>query len=122
MPAALNEDLAGRLDEVAQIPAEPGTGRYRVQAYHYAATALRGEARPVSGVFVVVASDLIVVESRALRTARLSFFGSAAVLWLAGLGSCLKRVRASGVAQVSKPAVSPTSKSAARRQSRAPSK
>ena len=34
--------------------------------------------------------------------------------------ACLKRVRASGVAQVSKPAVSPTSKSAARRQSRAP--
>ena len=36
------------------------------------------------------------------------------------LRACLKRVRASGVAQVSKPAVSPTSKSAARRKSRAP--
>ena len=36
------------------------------------------------------------------------------------LRACLKRVHASGVAQVSKPAVSPTSKSAARRKSRAP--
>lgn len=51
MPAALNEDLAGRLDEVAQILAEQGASRYRVQAYHHAATALRGEARPVSEIY-----------------------------------------------------------------------
>jgi DNA polymerase/3'-5' exonuclease PolX len=47
----LNEDIAGRLDEVARILNEQGATRFRVQAYHHAATALRGLARPVSEIF-----------------------------------------------------------------------
>ena len=39
MPVALNEDIAGRLDEVACILAEQGANRFRVQAYHQAAAA-----------------------------------------------------------------------------------
>jgi hypothetical protein len=34
MPIAANEDIAGRLDEVAHILAEQGANRFRVQAYH----------------------------------------------------------------------------------------
>jgi hypothetical protein len=48
MPIALNEDIAGRLDEVARILAEQGANRFRVQAYHQAAAVLRGLAKPVS--------------------------------------------------------------------------
>ena len=48
----LNEDIAGRLDEVAGILAEQGANRFRVQAYHQAAAVLRGLARPVSEIFV----------------------------------------------------------------------
>jgi putative hydrolase len=51
MPVALNEDIAGRLDEVAHLLAEQGANRFRVQAYQNAATALRGEARPVSEIY-----------------------------------------------------------------------
>ncbi len=51
MPIALNEDIAGRLDEVARILAEQGANRFRVQAYHQAAAVLRGLARPVSEIF-----------------------------------------------------------------------
>jgi hypothetical protein len=51
MPIAVNEDIAGRLDEVARILAEQGANRFRVQAYQRAATALRGLARPVSDIF-----------------------------------------------------------------------
>lgn len=47
----LNEDIAGRLEEVAQLLAEQGANRFRVQAYHHAATVLRGLGRPVSEVF-----------------------------------------------------------------------
>jgi hypothetical protein len=42
MPTAINEDIAGRLGEVARILAEQGANRFRVQAYHQAAEVLRG--------------------------------------------------------------------------------
>ena len=48
MPNAVNEDIAGRLDEVARLLAEQGANRFRVQAYHQAAVVLRGLLRPVS--------------------------------------------------------------------------
>jgi DNA polymerase (family X) len=51
MPVAINEDIAGRLDEVARILAEQGANRFRVQAYHQAAAVLRGLAKPVSEMF-----------------------------------------------------------------------
>lgn len=51
MPTALNEDIAGRLDEVARILAEQGASRYRVQAYHHASEVLRGLAQPVAEIF-----------------------------------------------------------------------
>jgi DNA polymerase/3'-5' exonuclease PolX len=51
MPIALNEDIAGRLDEVSRILAEQEANRFRVQAYQQAATALRGLSCPVSEVF-----------------------------------------------------------------------
>lgn len=51
MPLPLNEDIAGRLEEVARILAEQGANRFRVQAYHQAAEVLRGLARPVSEIF-----------------------------------------------------------------------
>ncbi|MBI3849923.1 MAG: DNA-binding protein [Verrucomicrobia bacterium] len=51
MPVALNEDIAGRLEEVARILAEQGANRFRVQAYQHAANALRELARPVSELF-----------------------------------------------------------------------
>lgn len=47
----LNEDIAGRLDEVALILAEQGANRFRVQAYHQAAAVLRGLEKPVSQIF-----------------------------------------------------------------------
>jgi putative hydrolase len=50
MPA-LNEMIAGRLDEVARLLAEQGANRFRVEAYRHAATTLRGLQRPVSEVF-----------------------------------------------------------------------
>jgi DNA polymerase (family 10) len=48
---SLNEDIAGLLDEVARLFAEQGAHRFRVQAYHRAADALRGLDRPISEVF-----------------------------------------------------------------------
>ena len=51
MPIALNEDIAGRLDEVSRILAEQGANRFRVQANQQAATALRELSCPVSEVF-----------------------------------------------------------------------
>jgi DNA polymerase (family 10) len=51
MPIPLNEDIAGLLDEVARLFAEQGANRFRVQAYHRAAAALRELARPVSELF-----------------------------------------------------------------------
>lgn len=46
----LNEDVAGRLDEVARLLAEQGANRYRVHAYERAAETVRGLARPVSDI------------------------------------------------------------------------
>lgn len=51
MPLTINEDIAGRLDEVARILAGQGANRFRVQAYHQAAAVLRGLARQVSEIF-----------------------------------------------------------------------
>jgi len=51
MPIAINEDIAGRLDEVARILAEQGANRFRAQAYRQAAAVLRGLARPVPEIF-----------------------------------------------------------------------
>jgi DNA polymerase (family X) len=51
MPIPLNEDIAGRLDEVSRILGEQEANRFRVQAYQHAATALRGLSCPVSEVF-----------------------------------------------------------------------
>lgn len=48
MPIPLNDDIAGRLDEVGQLLAEQGANPFRVRAYHHAATILRGLDRPVS--------------------------------------------------------------------------
>ena len=51
MPIAINEDIAGRLDEVVRILAEQDASRFRVQAYHKAAQVLHGLPRPVSEIF-----------------------------------------------------------------------
>jgi DNA polymerase (family X) len=51
MPIALNEDIAGRLEEVARILGEQGANRFRVLAYQQAAAVLRGLERPVSEIF-----------------------------------------------------------------------
>jgi len=51
MRHAINHDIADRLDEVGHILAEQGAGRYRVQAYHQAASVLRGLIRPVDEIF-----------------------------------------------------------------------
>jgi len=51
MLITLNQDIAGRLDEVSRILAEQGANRFRVQAYQHAATAVRGLSCPVSEIF-----------------------------------------------------------------------
>lgn len=51
MAAAINEDIAGRFDETAQILGEQGANRFRVQAYQKAATVLRSMSKPVSEIF-----------------------------------------------------------------------
>ena len=51
MPIALNDNIAGRLDEVAAVLAAQGANRFRVQAYHRAAETLRSLTQPVSEVF-----------------------------------------------------------------------
>lgn len=48
MPVPMNQDIAGLLEEAARIFAEQGANRFRVQAYHRAADALRALDRPVS--------------------------------------------------------------------------
>jgi helix-hairpin-helix protein len=50
MPERLNDDVAGRLDEVARLLAAQGANRFRVGAYHRAANTVRRLARPVSDV------------------------------------------------------------------------
>lgn len=49
--ASPNVDIAGRLDEVANIFAEQGANRFRVQAYRRAANALRRLSRSVADIF-----------------------------------------------------------------------
>lgn len=46
-----NVDIAGRLDEVANIFAEQGANRFRVQAYRKAANVLRGLPRSAADIF-----------------------------------------------------------------------
>jgi hypothetical protein len=48
MSERLNEDVAGRLDEVARLMAVQGANRFRVGAYERAARTLRRLPRPVS--------------------------------------------------------------------------
>jgi DNA polymerase (family X) len=48
MSDRLNEDVAGRLDEVAQLLATQGANPFRVGAFHRAANTLRRLPRPVS--------------------------------------------------------------------------
>ncbi len=49
--ASPNIDIAGRLDEVANIFAEQGANRFRVQAYRHAANVLRRLPRSVADIF-----------------------------------------------------------------------
>lgn len=51
MAVALNQDIAGRLDEAAHLLAEQGANRFRVQAYRRAAAALRNLREPVAEIF-----------------------------------------------------------------------
>jgi DNA polymerase (family X) len=51
MLIALNQEIAGRLDEVSRILAEQGANRFRVQAYQHAASAVRELSCPVSEIF-----------------------------------------------------------------------
>ncbi len=50
MTNRLNDDVAGRLDEVARLLATQGANRFRVQAYERAAETLRRLPRPVSDI------------------------------------------------------------------------
>ncbi len=52
-----NIDIAGRLDEVANIFAEQGANRFRVQAYRRAANVLRRLSRSVSDIFAKEGSE-----------------------------------------------------------------
>lgn len=51
MPARVNADVAGRLDEVARLLAAQGANRFRVHAYERAAETVRRLSRPVSEIF-----------------------------------------------------------------------
>ena len=51
LPERLNEDIAGRLEEVAQLLATQGASRFRVRAYQRAAGTVRRLMRPVSDIF-----------------------------------------------------------------------
>jgi DNA polymerase (family 10) len=50
LPERLNEDIAGRLEEVAQLLATQGASRFRVRAYQRAAETVRRLTRPVSDI------------------------------------------------------------------------
>lgn len=50
MPERLNEDIAGRLEEVARLLAAQGANRFRVGAYERAAITIRRLSRPVSDI------------------------------------------------------------------------
>lgn len=51
MPHAINEHVAGRLEEAARLLREQGADPYRVRAYRRAAMTLRGSAQPVDDIF-----------------------------------------------------------------------
>lgn len=51
MSSTLNQQIAGRLDEVAGMLAEQEANRFRVQAYRRAAETVRGLHEPVSEIF-----------------------------------------------------------------------
>jgi Holliday junction resolvasome RuvABC DNA-binding subunit len=51
MAVSVNEDIAGRLEEVARVLGEQGANRFRVQAYRRAAETMRFLPRPVSEIF-----------------------------------------------------------------------
>jgi DNA polymerase (family 10) len=51
MPVPVNEDIAGRLDEVSRILAEQGASRFRVEAYRRAAQTLRTLEEPAPGIY-----------------------------------------------------------------------
>ena len=57
IPASPNRDIAARLDEVAQILAEQGANRFRVQAYRHAANVLRRWPRSVAEIFTGKGSE-----------------------------------------------------------------
>src|SRR5271167_2643427 len=50
MPERLNEDIAGRLEEVARLLAAQGANRFRVRAYERAANTVRTLSRSVSDI------------------------------------------------------------------------
>jgi putative hydrolase len=50
LPERLNENIAGRLDEIAQLLAAQGASRFRVRAYQRAAETVRRLTRPVSDI------------------------------------------------------------------------
>lgn len=51
MAAAVNQTIAGHLDEVANLLAHQGANRFRVGAYRHAATTVRRLAQPVAEIF-----------------------------------------------------------------------
>lgn len=51
MPIPLNDNIAGRLNEVAAILIEQGANRFRAEAYRRAAETLRSLGQPVSEIF-----------------------------------------------------------------------
>lgn len=57
MNTSPNLEVAGRLDEVAHIFAEQGANRFRIQAYHRAADALRRLPRSVADIFAEEGMD-----------------------------------------------------------------
>jgi putative hydrolase len=51
MALRVNQDIAGRLEEVAHLLADQGADRFRVEAYHRTAEALRWLEEPVDELF-----------------------------------------------------------------------
>jgi hypothetical protein len=51
MPQTLNQDVAGRLDEVARVLEQQGASRFRVRAYAHAASVLRALPESVADVY-----------------------------------------------------------------------
>jgi len=51
MPLPVNADIAGRLEEVAQLLVQQGASRFRVQAYQHAAAVVRALPQSVAEIF-----------------------------------------------------------------------